>query len=65
MHLKMNSIDKIYNENKKLKEAMNYNEDRINFLEHRVEALEKHLDNKMKQAIRIIKKLRSEKEKAI
>ena len=39
MDLKMNSIEKIYNENKKLKEAMNYNEDRINFLEHRVEAV--------------------------
>jgi len=65
MDLKMNSIEKIYNENKKLKEAMNYNEDRINFLEHRIEALEKHLDKKIKQAIRIIKELRHEKEKTI
>ena len=61
MDLKMNRIEKIYNENKKLKEAMNYNEDRINFLVHRVEALENHLDKKMKQAIRIIKKLRTKK----
>ena len=62
MDLKMNSIDKLYNENKKLKKAMNYNEDRINFLEHRVEALENQLNKKIKQAIRIIKKLRNEKE---
>jgi FtsZ-binding cell division protein ZapB len=62
MDLEMNSIDKLYNENKKLKEAMNYNEDRINFLEHRVEALENQLNKKIKQAIRIIKKLRNEKE---
>lgn len=62
MDLKMNSIDKLYNENKKLKKAMNYNEDRINFLEQRVEALENQLNKKIKQAIRIIKKLRNEKE---
>ena len=62
MDLEMNSIDKLYKENKKLKEAMNYNEDRINFLEHRVEALENQLNKKIKQAIRIIKKLRNEKE---
>jgi len=40
---------------------MDRNESKINFLEHRIEALENHLDKKVKQAIRIIKTLRNEK----
>ena len=34
---------------------MNYKDNKISFLEHRIEALENHLDKKIKQAVKIIK----------
>jgi hypothetical protein len=40
---------------------MNYKDNKISFLEHRVEALENHLDKKIKQAVKLIKFLRKKK----
>jgi len=40
---------------------MNYKDDKINYLEHRVEALENHLNKKIQQAVKLIKFLRKKK----
>ena len=39
----------------------NFKEQEINFLKHRVEAIQNHCDKKIAQAMRIIKTLRNER----
>jgi len=43
---------------------MNYNEQQKQFLSDRIEALQRHHENKMDQAMRIIKKLRKANQKS-
>ena len=57
----MGSADKIYQELKQAKKQMNYQEQELQFLKDRIDAIQRHHDKKMDQAKRIIKKLRSER----
>ena len=57
----MGSIEKIYNELKQTKEQMNYQEQELQFLKDRIDAIQRHHNKKMDQAKRIIKKLRNER----
>lgn len=57
----MGSIEKIYNELKRTKAQMNFHEQQIEQLNFRIEAIQRHHQIKMEQAIRIIKKLRKKK----
>tara|TARA_R100001443_G_C3286793_1_gene161795 strand:+ start:47 stop:259 length:213 start_codon:yes stop_codon:yes gene_type:complete len=57
----MGSIEKIFNELKQTKEQMNYQEQELQFLRDRIDAIQRHHNKKMDQAKRIIKKLRSER----
>tara|TARA_R100001129_G_scaffold186054_1_gene176273 strand:+ start:456 stop:662 length:207 start_codon:yes stop_codon:yes gene_type:complete len=57
----MGSIEKIYNELKQTKEQMNFHEQQIEQLNFRIEAIQRHHQIKMEQAMRIIKNLRKKK----
>tara|TARA_Y100001937_G_scaffold128005_1_gene202028 strand:- start:9431 stop:9652 length:222 start_codon:yes stop_codon:yes gene_type:complete len=54
----MGSIEKIYNELQKTKKHMNLVEQQAQFLQDRIDAMQRHHDKKMSQAMRIIRKLR-------
>ena len=57
----MGSPDKIYQELKQAKKQMNYQEQELQFLKDRIDAIQRHHNKKMDQAKRIIKKLRNER----
>ena len=48
----MGSIEKIYNELKQTKEQMNFHEQQIEQLNFRIEAIQRHHQIKMEQAMR-------------
>ena len=52
----MGSPDKIYQELKQAKKQMNYQEQELQFLKDRIDAIQRHHNKKMDQAKRIIKK---------
>ena len=57
----MGSPDKIYQELKQAKKQMNYQEQELQFLKDRIDAIQRYHNKKMDQAKRIIKKLRNER----
>ena len=57
----MGSPDKLYQELKQAKKQMNYQEQELQFLKDRIDAIQRHHNKKMDQAKRIIKKLRNER----
>ena len=57
----MGSPDKIYQELKQAKKQMNYQEQELQFLKDRIDAIQRHHNKKLDQAKRIIKKLRNER----
>ena len=57
----MGSPDKIYQELKQAKKQMNYQEQELQFLKDRIDAIQRHHNKKIDQAKRIIKKLRNER----
>tara|TARA_R100000353_G_scaffold174591_2_gene142875 strand:+ start:1871 stop:2089 length:219 start_codon:yes stop_codon:yes gene_type:complete len=57
----MGSPEKIYQELKQAKKQMNYQEQELQFLKDRIDAIQRHHNKKMDQAKRIIKKLRNER----